>query len=172
MMSTLKLKHAKFQTKTKHYAMKIWMIIFFLGLGITAHSQEVIKDGKAYEVKGKAIFHDGVDITADLLSDEKSAIFKSHKAFIKETKAAEKAQKKAEKAFKNAEKAQKKAEKELKNKEKALEKFNKATRKLEQNQIKYETQKNKGRLSPNDESKWLKKLDGYKRNVEKARRKI
>lgn len=152
--------------------MKIWMIIFFLGLGITAHSQEVIKDGKVYEVKGKAIFHEGEDITADLLSDEKAEIFKTHKNLVKETKAAEKAQKKLEKAQKKAEKAKKKAEKELKKKEKALTKYNKAVQKLEQNQNKYQNQKNRGRLSPNDEAKWLKKLESYKKSVEKARRKI
>lgn len=152
--------------------MRIWMIVFFLGLGITVNAQDVIKDGKAYEVKGKAIFHDGVDITADLLSDEKADILKSHKDLVKEAKQAEKERKKLEKAAKEAEKAQKKAAKELKQKQKALDKFNKATKKLEDNQHKYDKLKIRGKLSPNDEAKWLKKLADYKKNVDVARRKI
>lgn len=165
--------------KTKHCIMKIWMIVFFLGLGITVHAQEVIKDGKVYEVKGKAIFHEGEDVTASLLSEEKADILKSHKSLVKEAKDAEKARKKAEKelkqrekAQKKAEKAQKKAEKELKKKEKALDRYNKANYKLEQSQSKYEILKKRGRLSPVDESKWIKKLDGLREKVEKARRKL
>lgn len=152
--------------------MRIWMIIFFLGLGITANAQEVIKDGKIYEVKGKTIFQDDVDITSTLLSVEKNDIFKSAKQQLKEAKTAEKAQKKLEKAAKKANKAQKMAEKELDKKGKALGKFNKATQKLEQNQIKYDNLKSRGKLSPNDEAKWLKKLEGYRKELEKARRKI
>ncbi len=159
--------------------MKIWMIIFFLSLGITANAQEVIKDGKVYEVKGKAIFHEGEDITTMLLSGEKADIFKAHKNLIKETKAAEKAQKKlekgvkdAEKAQKKAEKAQKKAEKALKQKQKAQDNVNKATRKFDQQQEKYQKLKNSGKLSPNDDAKWLKKLNGYKNDLEKSRTKL
>ena len=152
--------------------MRIWIIILFLCLGATVNAQEVIKEGKVYEVKGKTVFQDGVDITSSLLSDEKNDLFKSAKQQLRDAKSAEKAQKKLEKAAKKAEKAQKKAEKELKKKEKALSKFNKATKKLEQNQNKYEKLKNRGKLSPNAEAKWLKKLDRYKRDLEKARRKI
>lgn len=152
--------------------MKIWMIVFFLGLGITVNAQNVIKDGKVYEVKGKSIFHKGEDITLSLLSGEKADIFKTHKNLVKEAKAAEKAKKRAEKATKNAEKAKKKAEKALKQKQKAQDQVNKASRKFDQQQDKYQKLKNSGKLSPNDDAKWLKKLNGYKNNLEKARTKL
>lgn len=152
--------------------MRIWMILFFLALGITANAQTVVKDGKAYEVKGKAIFHEGVDVTADLLSDEKNYIFKTHKDFVKEAKKVEKEKKNLEKDAKKAEKEKKKAEKELKRKKKAVDNLNKKTRKLDQNQDKYNKLKARGDLSPNDDAKWIKKLNGLKNDVEKARRKV
>lgn len=77
-----------------------------------------------------------------------------------------------EKALKKAQKAQKKAEKELKAKQRAQDNFEKATKKLEQNQTKYEKLKNKGKLSPNDEEKWLKSLNKYKKEVESAQKKL
>lgn len=152
--------------------MRIWMIIFFLGLGLSVNAQEVISNGQVYEVKGKAIFQDGADITATLLTDERDQIFKTLKNNLKDVKDVEKARKKLEKAAKNAEKSQKKAEKALKKQQKVQAKFKKATQKLEQNQNKYDKLKNRGKLSPNDEAKWLKKLDGYKKDLEKARKKL
>lgn len=152
--------------------MRIWMIIFFLGLGITANAQQVIHEGKIHEVKGKAIFHDGVDITSTLHTDERESIFKNLKNQLKEEKNVEKARKKQEKAVKKAEKAQKKAEKALKQKQKAQDNVNKATRKFDQQQEKYQKLKNSGKLSPNDDAKWLKKLNGYKNDIEKARTKL
>lgn len=152
--------------------MRIWMIILFLSLGVAVNAQEVISKGKVYEVKGKAIFQDGVDITSTLLIVERDPIYKALKSQLKDDKNAEKARKKLEKAAKKAEKAQKKAVKELKNKQKAQDKFNKANKKLEQNQNKFEKLKFKGKLSPNDEAKWLKKLEGYRKDLQKATRKI
>ncbi|MGC1633589.1 MAG: hypothetical protein WA749_15880 [Gelidibacter sp.] len=152
--------------------MKIWMIVFFLGLGITVNAQNVIKDGKVYEVKGKSIFHEGEDITLSLLTGEKADILKTHKNLVKEAKAAEKAKKRAEKARKDTEKAKKKAEKALKQKQKAQDQVNKASRKFDQQQDKYQKLKNSGKLSPNDDAKWLKKLNKYKNNLEKARTKL
>lgn len=151
--------------------MRIWMILLFIGLGITVNAQTVTKDGKAYEVKGKSIFHEGVDVTADLLSDEKSYIFKTHKDFVKAEKKAEKERKKIEKEAKKAEKERKKAEKELKRRNKAIDNLNKKTRKFDQNQDKYNRLKNRGDLSPNEDAKWMKKLNKLKHDVEKARRK-
>lgn len=173
--------------------MRIWMIVFFLGLGVTTYAQEVIKDGKVYQVKGKTILHEGEDVTSTLLLEERTDILNSHKELVREAKeieraqklaekearAAEKAQKQAEKAQKKAEKelkkqqkAQKRAEKELKKREKALDRYNKANRKLEQNQNRYEVLKKQGKLSPVNEAKWIKKLDGLSGKVEKARRNL
>ncbi len=152
--------------------MRFWIITFFLGLGIIASAQQVIYEGKVHEVKGKTIFQDDVDITSSLLTDEREAIFNKLKDQLKEDKNVEKAKKQRKKALKKAEKAQKKAEKALKRKQKAQDKFNKATKRLEQNQDKYEKLKGRGKLSPNDEAKWLKKINRYKRNLAKATKKL
>lgn len=145
--------------------MKNWIVILFLSLGIAVNAQHVIHEGTAYEVKGKSIFSNGADITHTLHKDKKDYIFKTHKNHVK-------ANKKEEKAIKKQDKAQKKAEKELKKKGKALSKFNKASQKMEQNQVKYNKLKERGKLSPNDDVKWLKKLDGLKKNVEKSRKSL
>lgn len=152
--------------------MRIWIIIFLVGLGFTANAQEVISQGKVYDVIGKSIFQDGVDITSTLLTDERDHIFKALKSQVKYAKHAEKARRKLEKAAKNAEKGQKKATKALKQKQKAQNKFTKASKKLKQNQEKYNKLKFRGKLSPHDEAKWLKKLEGYKKDLEKTKRKL
>ncbi len=145
--------------------MRNWMIIFFLGLCVSINAQQVISKGKVYEVNGKAIFHDGVDITSTLLLNEKDHIYKTLKSQKKGLRSAEKTREKLEKSANNSEKA-------LKHKKKALDKFNKATKKLEQNQRKFDRLKFKGKLSPNDEANWLKKLEDYKKDVENSRRKM
>lgn len=148
------------------------MMIMLLSLGLAVQAQEVISNGQVYEVKGKAIFQDGVDITSTLQTEEKDKIFKIFNDESKNLKAAEKARKKLEKSAKEAQKAQKKAEKALKKKQKAEDQFKKASKKLKEHQSKFDKLKAKGKLSPNDEAKWLKKLEGYKKDVEKAKRKI
>ncbi|TDU43181.1 hypothetical protein BXY82_0588 [Gelidibacter sediminis] len=148
--------------------MKNWIIVLFLCLGTLVSAQEVISNGKVYEVKGKSIFKDGIDITASLESSEKDAIFKTLKNQQKEASRAEAARKKLEKAAKKSEKAQKRAANELKKKQKAQDKFEKAAKRLEQNQEKYERLKMRGKLSPNDDAKWLKKLERYTKDLDKA----
>lgn len=152
--------------------MRIWIIILFLSLGTTVSAQEVISKGKVYEVKGKAIFQDDIDITPTLLIEERDHIYKALKNQIKNNKDAEKARKKLVKYTKNAENSQKKSAKALKQKQKAQDEFTKATKKLDQNQAKFEKLKFRGKLSPNDEAKWLKKLEGYKNDLQKATRKL
>ena len=97
---------------------------------------------------------------------------KAQKAAEKEQKKAEKEQKKAEKEQKKAEKAQKKAEKELKAKEKAQSKFDDANEDYTDALSKYEKLKVKGKLSPNDETKWQGKLLKLKDNINKAKKKL
>lgn len=152
--------------------MRIWIIIFFIGLGNIVNAQQVIHNGKVHVVKGKSIFHNDVDITSTLLSHERESIYKTLKNNLKERKDAEKVRKKLEKAAKKAEKAQKKAFKALKKKQKAQDKFYKATKKLEQNQDKYDKLKMRGKLSPNDEAKWFKKLQGLKKDLKKTKNKL
>lgn len=152
--------------------MKNIFILFFISLGFITNAQEVISNGTLYEVRDKAIFKDGINITDNLLEHERAHIFKAQKNHLEEAKKAEKLRKKLEKSAKKAEKSQKKAEKELKKRKKAQNDFSKASKKLKDQQENYEKLKNKGKLSPNDESKWHKKLEGYKKDVEKSKRKI
>lgn len=90
----------------------------------------------------------------------------------KERKDAEKALKQAEKAQKKAEKEQRKAEKALKKKQDAQDAFAKASKRLSKNQAKYDKLKRKGKLSPNDEIDWLKKLKKYREDVADAQEKL
>ncbi len=165
--------------------MKLWIILLFLGLSFVAKAQQVEHEGVKYDVKGKAIFKDGEDVTASLSVEKQNeifVIFEKSLIAINETgrtiklaksqKEAEKAIHKAEKAQKNAERAQKRSEKELKKKQNVQDDFGKATKKLERYQEKYERMKRKGKLSPNDDAKMLKNIDGYRDDLEKANKKL
>lgn len=145
--------------------MRILIFIFFLSLGITVNAQHIISDGVAYEVKGKSIFKGGIDITHTLDKNKKDNIFKTHKSQAR-------AERRAEKARKKQDKAHKKAAKDLKRKQKSQDRYLKATKKLEQNEAKYNRLKERGKLSPNAEEKWLKKLDRFKKDVEKRRKNL
>jgi hypothetical protein len=151
--------------KLKNNVMRIWIFIFFMSLGIIANAQHVVSEGVAYEVKGKSIFKEGIDITHSLDKTQKDRILKTHRTKIRSEKRAERARKKQEKA-------RKKAAKDLKRKQKAQNRYLKATKKLEQNELKYNRLKERGRLSPKDEEKWLKKLDRFKKDVEKRRKSL
>ncbi len=159
--------------------MKIILTLVFLALSFAVNAQEVISNGTAYEVKGKAIYKNGVDITETLTAEEQKEIKTALEAKLKAAKEAEKAQKqaekelkKAEKARKEAEKAQKKAEKELKQKQKAQASYDKAAKNHEKAVDTYEKRKNRGDLSPNDEAKWLKKIQKLSESREKASKKL
>ncbi|PWK20317.1 hypothetical protein [Xanthomarina spongicola] len=80
--------------------------------------------------------------------------------------------KKSQNNQKKAEKSQKRAEKALRKKEQAQKAFNKSNKKLENTQNKYEALKNKGKLSPLDESKWLKKIERLNTDKKKAEIKL
>ena len=101
--------------------------------------------------------------------DEKD---KEIKKAQKEKDKREKELKKNEKEVKKAEKKQKQAEKALKKKEKAQAGFEKAKSKLDSSQKKYERLKEKGKLSPQEEAKWLKKLEGLNNDIKKAEKKL
>jgi len=162
--------------------MKYIIILLAFTFSISINAQEVVKDGKTYEVKKEKIFLDGKEVTETLSIEDKTEIMKqasriSEKMKLqekaeKEAKKLEKETKKAEKAQKKAEKEQKRAEKALKKKEKAQSKFEKAGKKYKAAQKKYEKLKKKGKLSPQDEVKWLEKLEKLKENLDKAKRKL
>lgn len=169
--------------------MRLLAVLLFLGFAFCAQAQEVSYNGNVYKVKGKKILLEGADVTTVLSQENQTGIwnaFNEQEALIKATQEAEKVKKAAEKEKKKIEKAEKKAEKEKKelakekkelakkekNAQKAKDKFNNANDNYEDNLAKYEKLKSKGKLSPNAEDKWLKKIDGLKQNIEKARRRL
>lgn len=145
-------------------------------------AQNIEYNGVKYLVKKNAIFVDKVDVTNTLSLEEQASIKnalseqilaeKRLKEAEKAQKEAEKAQRKAEKKQKAAEKKQKKAEKEIKAKEKAKQKYADAQENYEKALKRSEKLRERGKLSPVDEVKWQKKLEGYKNKIEKAKRKL
>ncbi|GAB1857583.1 hypothetical protein MHTCC0001_24190 [Flavobacteriaceae bacterium MHTCC 0001] len=155
-------------------------------VGISLNAQEIKVEDAVYEVKEDLIFKNGVDITATLDAEQKAKIMAAYadkKQVLEKAEATqqqlEKEQEKAEKNLKKAEKEQKKAEKErkrtekvLKQKERAQANFDRATQKHQAAQTKYTKLKAKGKLSPVDEGKWLKKIDRLNDNINKAKKKL
>ena len=160
--------------KTTKFIITICLLFFI----ISVTAQKVEYQGKEYKIKKDLIFLDGVDVTPNLTVSEQTAIKDSLKRQIAlekaeaEQKKAEKERKKAEKKQKQAEKAQKKAENEVKKREKAQSNLAKSQKKYKRDTEKYENLKTKGKLSPEDEGKWLKKLNKQKENIEKAEKKV
>lgn len=155
--------------------MKFLTVIFLFALCLNMHAQDVNHNGITYKIKGKTIIQDGVDVTTTFSTEEQTTIFEAfnkQKALEKERKASEKALKKAENEQKSAEKKQKKAEKELKAKEKAKSNYDKANSNYQKAVSKYEKLINKGKLSPVDETKSLKKIENLKDDIEKAKKKL
>ena len=155
--------------------MKFWTIIFFFALYFNVNAQEVNFKDTTYKIKGKNILQEGADVTTTLSAEDQAGIweaFNKQKALDKERAKAEKALKNAEKEQKKAEKKQKKAEKELKAREKAQSRFEDANEDYKDGLAKYERLKEKGKLSPNDEAKWVKKIEGLKEDIEKAKKKL
>lgn len=162
--------------------MKYYSLLLVLLLTLTCFAQSVEKDGKIYEVKKEKIFLGDTDVTETLSIEEKQDILKqvaiisdkikAQQKAEKATKKLEKEKKKAEKSQKKAKKAQKKAEKELEKREKLQNNFEKAQSNLKKAQSKYNKLKSKGKLSPNDEIKWLEKLKKLTSKLEKTKSKL
>lgn len=134
------------------------------------HAQKINHQGKVYEVKKDRIFLKGKDISQTLSATEASAIKDAlrHKVTLEKVQAEKK---KIEKKLKAAEKEQRKTAIQAKKRAKTQAKLAKHQDKLRKETKKFETLKDKGRLSPIDEKKWLKKLDKYKVRVQKAEKK-
>jgi hypothetical protein len=155
--------------------MKFFITLLCLVFGFFVQAQEVEVNGTVYKVKGESIFKDKVNVSETLTMEEKNNIRTNLDEKIrleKETKLKDSAIKKAEKEQKKAENKHKSAEKALKKKEKAHADFEKTGKKYEDAIKKYEKLKDKGKLSPEDEGKWLKKIDNYKEAIEKAKKKL
>ncbi len=155
--------------------MKFYITLLFVCMTVVVNAQEVVSNGETYEVKGKSILKDGVDVTTSLNIEEQAQImaaFKEKKIQIKEAKEREKQIKLAEKRQKVAEKKQRRAEKALKKKERAQSDYDKAIKRHEQAISKYERLKRRGKLSPNDEERTLKRIEDLKSDIDKAQNKL
>lgn len=157
----------------KHIILGIFTCFF-----ISLNAQKVEVKGKTYEVKNDKIYLDGNEVTTILTPIEKEDIFKQ--ALQKrEDLNAEKLSKKLEKEKKKAEKAQRKAEKEQKKVASALKKqerlrndYKKAEERLKKAQSKYDRLKEKGKLSPNEEEKWLEKIETLTKRFNKTKKRL
>lgn len=155
--------------------MKIILCCLFLLVNLFAFTQEVTFKGDVYTVKKEAIFKDDVEVTSSLSLDDQKAIkaeFEKKRAALEAAKTAEDKIKEAEKAQKKIEKKHAKAEKALKQKEKAQTAFKKAEKKYDDALKKYKKLEKKGKLSPDDNHKWLEKIEKLKKDQEKAKRKL
>ena len=133
------------------------IVITLLLISSVAFSQVEKKLGEFTKVTS----FDKIDVTNTLSQEEQTTIKNrlSEQIFAeKKLKEEEKAQKKAEKRIKAAEKKQKKAEKQLKANEKAKKNYADVQEKYEKELKRHKKLSDKGKLSPEDEIKWQKKL--------------
>lgn len=139
--------------------MKTYISLILIVLFTTvAFSQKVERNGKTYTLKNEKILLDGEDVTDTLENEERVAILNSAteiRAKITEEKKAKKLQKE-----------KKKAEKALKQKEKLEKNLSKAQKDLEKANKKYNKLKEKGKLSPVDETKWSEKLQKLQEKID------
>jgi hypothetical protein len=138
--------------------------LIFIFLVTISYAQEVVHKDKTYTIKKESIYLAKEDVTKTLSPEMVNEIFAIHTVNEAKIKAA----KQAEKEKKAAEKKVKKAEKALKKKEKAQKNLVKANDKLKNAIKKHKNLKKKGDLSPNDERKWLSKIQKLKKKVTKA----
>ena len=165
-----------------------YIYILALTFLITAcgSSEQVIYDGTVYEIKGNHVYNRGEKVTESLSDELKANIrqtldarlamekeIKAQKdALEAEQKAQEKALKAAEEALKKAEQEQKALEKAAEKKEQLREDFIDANSKYKDQKEKYQKLHDAGKLSPNDEEKWAKRLEKLKSKMEEAERKL
>ena len=146
----------------------ITLLLLCMLFAVSAFSQKVTYANKEYKIKGEKIYFDGKDVSESFSEEEKVAIFKKLKAqkekYKKEKKEAKKVKKEKNKVDK--------AEKEQKKQENILDDYDGAVKNLETAQAKYERLKRKGKLSPNDEVKWLDKIAKLKEKVSKKKNKL
>lgn len=158
----------------------LFIIIFVLIAGSCGTTEKVITDaGAVYEVKGNHFYTNGEEVTETLTDDEKDAIrsqledrLDAEKEALKQKKALEEVVKEAEKAKEEAIEEQEAIESALERKEKARQAFFKAKDKLQNAKEEYERAYKKGKLSPNDEEEWAKKIEGLEEDVQSAQKEL
>ena len=164
-----------YSTKTKIMKKLIILTVSFILMANMVLAQKISHEGKEYHIKGEKIFMNGVDVTNDLTPFDQNFLKSKLRLKISDEKKAKKLEKENKKALqkqKKAEKKQKKAEKELKQMQNAQDSYESAQKKFEQAQRKYEKLKKKGKLSPEEEVKWLDKIDKLREKVDKKEKKL
>ncbi|WP_044401766.1 hypothetical protein [Lacinutrix sp. Hel_I_90] len=156
-------------------------IIFLVFIVASCGSTEkVITDaGAVYEVRGNHFYSNGEEVTETLTDDEKDTIMSqlderldAEKEALKQKKALEEVVKEAEKTKEEAIEKQEAIERALERKEKARQTFFKAKEKLQSAKEAYERAYKKGKLSPNDEEEWAKKIESLEEDLESAQREL
>lgn len=150
------------------------ILAFIVSSFYCVQAQKIEYTGKKYLVKGESIFLGKKDITSSLSYEDqiniKNAL--SEKLANEKIREAEKAQTKAEKALKKSEKARKKSESELKRKVKAQNDLTKSQKKLKAASKKYGKLKKSGKLSPEDDLNWEKKLENLQKDIQNNKNKL
>jgi len=146
------------------------IILVFVSMlfAFSAFSQKVMFAEKEYKIKGDKIYFEGKDVSHLFSEEDRVAIFQK----LETLKEKRKEDKKEAKELKKEEKKIQKEEKEQKKKENDLDNYDDSVDKLEKAQAKFERLKRKGKLSPNDEVKWLDKIAKLKEKMNSKKKKL
>lgn len=151
-------------------------VIIILVLVSCGSSERVItNNGTVYKVKGDNFFNNGEEVTDKLTDIEKRNI----QSILEKRLEAERQAKKKQDDIAEALDALKEKEKELKNEQKQLkdkiekreearDDFFEVKKKLNDLIEEYKDLKDKDELSPNDESKWQKRVERLEKKLKKA----
>lgn len=157
----------------------IFLTISLIVLSCGSSEKVIMNDGTVYKVEGNSFYKKGKDVSENLSETEKEKILNTLNERLEYEKAAQERQEELEERREELEKAQEEAEakqkaleEELEEKKEAREAFFDAKEELEKQQKKYKRLHDNGKLSPNDEEKWAKKLKDLKQELNKAENKI
>lgn len=164
--------------------LSVFVALLLLSCGST--ESVITEDGKIYEVKGDTFKTNGLDVTDQLTNDEKErikiklqekidsreALEKRQKELKSKAEELEKTQKETKKKQEELEELQKEFERKQKEKKEVTANYIKAKKELEKQNEKYERLKEKGKLSPRDETDWKEKLDDLKDELKVAKQKM
>ena len=155
--------------------------IFTISLFVSCGSTErvITNDGEVYKVKGNNFYKNGTEVTDNLTEIEKQNI----QSILEKRLEAEELAKSKQEAIEKALDDLKDKEKELKQKQKALENkiklrqearedFFDLRKNLDNLEAEYKTLKDEGELSPNDDTKWQKRLKKLEKELKEAELKI
>ena len=159
--------------------MRITKWIYTVGISILVScgsSERVItNNGAVYTVKGNNFYNKGKDVTGKLTDIEKKSIQSILEKRMQSEEAAKEKQDEIAKsldALKEKEKELKKKQREIEdkiaNREDARDNFFEVKKELNDLKEEYKELKDKGELSPNDESKWQKRLKKLEKKLKKA----